>query len=90
MQQLFLLLLPFVICNDVLPTLPLQFSADIEITAHLVDRTQDYPPWLRKIRLNYDFVKKLARAEILQGYDQGKIYIRRYDQVMKFSTVLIG
>ena len=63
------------------PKFPLQFEADLEITAHLVDRTKDYPPWLRKIKINYDYIKKFARAEISHGYEAGRTYVRRYDQV---------
>ena len=66
------------------PSLPRSFSADLEVTAHLVDRTKDYPPWLRKITLNYDFDKKLARAEITHGYEAGRTYIRRYDQKREY------
>jgi hypothetical protein len=63
------------------PSLPLQFSTDLEITAHLVDRTKDYPPWLRRITINYDYTQKQARAEILEGYEAGRTYVRRYDTV---------
>jgi len=50
------------------------------IVAHLADRTVDYPPWLRKIKIRYDYVQKVARADILAGYDNGKTYIRKYEQ----------
>ena len=66
------------------PALPKAFSADLEITAHLVDRSKDYPPWLRKLKLNYDFDQKLARAEITHGYEAGRTYIRRYDQKREY------
>jgi len=68
------------------PKLPLQFSADLEITAHLVDRTKDYPPWLRKIKVHYDHTKKLARAEISAGYEAGRTYIRRYDTKREYMV----
>lgn len=31
--------------------------------------------------ISYDFTQKAARAEMLKGYDKGKTYVRRYDQV---------
>ena len=68
------------------PELPKQFSADLEITAHLVDRTKDYPPWLRKIHIKYDFDNKLARANITHGYEAGRTYIRRYDQKREYMV----
>lgn len=70
------------------PKFPLQFSADLEITAHLVDKTKDYPPWLRKIKINYDYIQKLARAEISHGYEAGRTYVRRYDQVIHHESEL--
>ena len=44
------------------PALPKAFSADLEVTAHLVDRSKDYPPWLRVIDVKYDFVNQRASA----------------------------
>ena len=63
------------------PLLPLQFSAEIEITSHLVDPAQEYPSRTRKLWVHYDYMNQLARADIVQGYEEGKTYIRRYDQV---------
>lgn len=50
-----------------LPEFPLQFIARIDITAHLVDRSKAYPPWLRRVVLHYDFVgaRHSARPTIL-------------------------
>ncbi|KAJ8602259.1 hypothetical protein CTAYLR_003640 [Chrysophaeum taylorii] len=62
------------------PQFPTQFVATVETTAHLVDKSKTYPPWLRRVRLAYDFVNKRARASILAGYDAGKNYTRRYDE----------
>ena len=42
---------------------------------------QDYPPWLRIIDLAYDYDNGRARLAIKEGYEKGKTYIRRYDQV---------
>lgn len=61
--------------------LPQQFQASLEITAHLVDPAQSYPPRERHMNIYYDHPKHFARAEITQGYDAGKVFIRRYDTV---------
>lgn len=42
-------------------------------------QTKDYPPWRRIVALEYDFGAKVARADILEGYEAGRTYIRRYD-----------
>ena len=42
---------------------------------------QDYPPWLRIIDLAYDYDNGRARLAIKEGYEKGKTYVRRYDQV---------
>lgn len=58
---------------------PLQFKADVLVTAHLVDESVMYPPRERRVELTYDFVNKRARAHIVSGIDQGKTFTRRYD-----------
>ena len=64
---------------DSSPTFPAQFSATVVTIAHMVNSSNAYPPSLRKIRVHYDSVKGRAKAEILEGYDVGKTFIRRYD-----------
>lgn len=49
------------------PSFPLQFSADIKITAHLIEETSEYPPRYRKMRVHYDYINKMARADIEAG-----------------------
>lgn len=66
------------------PTFPQQFTVTVEITAHLVDRTKEYPPWLKVIDVQYDYLNKRAYAAVLQGYDEGKVFIRRYDNKTEF------
>lgn len=61
-----------------------QFSADVEVTAHLVDREVNYPPWLTRMHIDYDHEQGLAKAIISQGHQAGKLFIRRYDQVSPF------
>ena len=65
---------------DELPIFPLQLSAKIEITAHLIDPDNEYPPRIRKLKIYYDYINKVARADIEEGYEAEKTYIRRYDQ----------
>lgn len=62
-----------------LPTFPLQFSANILITSHLVDANSEYPPRTRNMAVYYDYKAKKARADIEGGYEAAKYYIRRYD-----------
>ena len=61
------------------PVFPLQLSADIEITAHLIAPDSEYPPHIRRMSIYYDYMNKLARADIEEGYEAAKTYIRRYD-----------
>ena len=68
------------------PEFPLQFRAVVETTAHLVDRAQDYPPWLRRVQLDYDYVNKRARAAVLLGLDAGKNFTRRYDAAQEYAV----
>jgi hypothetical protein len=49
------------------PFFPLQFSAEISITAHLIEEDSEYPPRMRKMRVYYDYINKLARADIDAG-----------------------
>jgi hypothetical protein len=58
---------------------PLQLSASITITAHLIEEGNEYPPRTRQIHVSYDYIKKMARIEIKAGYEAEKVYIRRYD-----------
>lgn len=60
-------------------TLPFQFIATFESTAHLIPASQTYPPRLRRMRVHYDYVNKRARVDVLSGLDEGKNYTRRYD-----------
>lgn len=65
--------------GSIYPVFPLQLSADIEITAHLIDADSEYPPRIRRMSIHYDYLNKLARADIEEGYEAAKTYIRRYD-----------
>jgi hypothetical protein len=58
-----------------------QFSADVEVISELVNRSQVYPPWLTRMSISYDYAQGLARAQIHEGHNAGKVYVRRYDEV---------
>ena len=70
------------------PSFPLQFSANLEITAHLISPDSEYPPRVRRMSIYYDYVNKLARAELESGYEAAKVYIRRYDQNNEYMVRL--
>jgi hypothetical protein len=61
------------------PSFPLQFSARVTITAHLIEPENEYPPRTRYMNIYYDYLNKMARADIEEGYEAAKIYFRRYD-----------
>jgi hypothetical protein len=83
---LFFLRLSYVTCAPEAPTLPHQFSAKVEIIAHLVDRAKPYPPWLRVVDVKYDFEAGKASAEVLQGFEEGKTFLRRYDNKSEYMV----
>jgi hypothetical protein len=62
---------------------PLQFSARITITSHLIEANNGdvdaYPPKTRSMVVYYDYPNRLARADLEAGYEAAKVYIRRYD-----------
>lgn len=66
--------------DSIMPIFPLQFSADIFITAHLIENDSEYPPRNRRMTVYYDYTNKLARADLEGGYEAAKIYIRRYGE----------
>lgn len=61
--------------------MPSQFSADLEVTSHLLNETEEYPPWRTHMKIHYDLDQGRVRAEITQGHQAGKTFIRRYDKV---------
>jgi hypothetical protein len=67
--------------EHIAPVLPTQFAADLHVISHLTDPSQEYPPSMRKLKIQYDFDQKMAKAVVLKGYDAGKTYVRRYDEV---------
>ena len=58
--------------NSPAPSFPVQFSAKIKITAHLIEESNEYPPRIRKMSVLYDYMNKRARADIDEGYEAAK------------------
>jgi hypothetical protein len=67
---------------------PLQFTATLTITSHLIEESSEYPPKTRHMALYYDYIAKKARADIEAGYEAAKIYIRRYDNKNEYMVRL--
>lgn len=67
-------------------TFPLQFSANLAITSHLISDDSTYPPKQRRMTLYYDYVNKKARADIEAGYEAAKAYIRSYDSENEYMV----
>jgi hypothetical protein len=59
---------------------PLQFTASLTITSHLIAEDNDFPPRYRRMTIYYDYVNLRARADIEKGYEAAKTHIRLYDQ----------
>ncbi|DAZ96514.1 TPA: hypothetical protein N0F65_008065, partial [Lagenidium giganteum] len=68
------------------PLLPRQFTADVHVISHLVDPTQVYPPSTRHMRVSYDYDRRVARADMINGFESNKTYIRRYDQKREYMV----
>ncbi|KAG7400391.1 hypothetical protein PHYBOEH_005979 [Phytophthora boehmeriae] len=68
------------------PQLPRQFQAEVHVLSHLTDPRQEYPPSVGKMKIHYDFDQQLARAQMLEGYNAGKTFVRRYDQKQEFMV----
>ncbi|ETL93517.1 hypothetical protein L917_08302 [Phytophthora nicotianae] len=68
------------------PQLPHQFQAEVHVLSHLTDPRQEYPLSMGRMKVQYDFDQQLARAEMLEGYNAGKTFLRRYDQKQEFMV----
>ena len=74
--------------NTPVAIFPLQFSANIEITAHLIEPDSEYPPRTRRMTVYYDYESKQARADMEGGYEAAKVYLRRYDEKYEYMIRL--
>ncbi|CAM9950116.1 unnamed protein product [Ascophyllum nodosum] len=68
----------YTVARGISPQFPTQFSATVEITSHLVDRTREYPPRRREMRVWYDYVAGRAKVAVTEGLLAGKIFLRIY------------
>ncbi|KAL7684996.1 hypothetical protein Plhal304r1_c033g0105671 [Plasmopara halstedii] len=62
------------------PQLPHQFQAEVHVLSHLTNPRQEYPTSIKKMKIQFDLIHQVARAEILEGDDTGKTFVRRYDE----------
>jgi hypothetical protein len=69
-----------------IPSFPLQLTASIEIMAHLIPEDAEYPPRTRSMRIYYDYIQKLARADIEAGYEAAKQYYRFYNEKVEYMV----
>lgn len=83
-----ILILLIKVFSEPVPSFPLQFSATITITAHLIEPENEYPPRSRSMTVYYDYIRKLARVDIEAGYEAAKTYIRRYDSKNEYMVRL--
>lgn len=84
-----LLVALFAVCkSSVVAKFPLQFSANLTITAHQIAEESEYPPRVRRMTIYYDYENLRARAELEEGYEAAKVYIRRYDQKNEYMIRL--
>ena len=68
------------------PSFPLQFTGFLEVTANLISKDQEYPPRTRRMKIYYDYINKLARADIEEGYEAEKSYIRQYSSKNEYMV----
>ena len=46
--------------SDPVPRFPLQLTANITITAHLIEHESEYPPRIRHMAIAYDYQGEVA------------------------------
>jgi hypothetical protein len=57
--MLYVYLLLSIISAEPTASFPLQLSATITITAHLIEPESEYPPRLRNIQIVYDYIGRI-------------------------------
>jgi hypothetical protein len=60
------------------PILPLQFIANLTVKSTVNPDNSEYPPGERRLKIYYDYLNERARADISEGYEASKTYIRQY------------
>lgn len=69
---------------EILSQIPEQFSARLEVTSHMVDRTKEYPPWIREMDISYDHVAGRAKVVVQDGIDAGRTFLRLYESKKEY------
>lgn len=69
------------------PRLPRQFQTTLVTVAHQANKTTAYPPWRQQFNIFYDFPARRARADVIEGFDAGRSFIRRYDLKKEYMVV---
>ncbi len=64
---------------------PVVWQGRVEIIQHLVDKSNDYPPWKTVLDVKVDGYEKVARIETILGENSGQILWRRYPSVQGTS-----
>jgi hypothetical protein len=67
-----------------LPTMPLQFTARLTITNHLIQEGSEYPAREQYREIWYDFPNLRAKVQSLDEEDAGKTWLRRYDENVEY------
>lgn len=57
---------------------PQHFSARVQVTSHMVDRTKGYPPRIREMNVVYDRAAGRAKVVVTKGLNAGKTFLRLY------------
>lgn len=66
------------------PKIPKTFRTKVYVTAHNANKTQEYPPWRTIMDVFYDYPNRRARADVLEGFDAGRRFLRRYDEKKEY------
>lgn len=49
-----------------------------------MDRTKDYPPWIREMDIAYDYVSGQAKVVVNNGLNAGKTFLRLYESKKEY------
>jgi hypothetical protein len=67
-------------------SLPAQFEARLTTTAHMIDGSLGYPPRHRRVHIWYDALSGRARADVSEGFDAGKSFVRLYGEKREYMV----
>jgi len=66
------------------PSLPKRFRAKAVLISHQANKTREYPPWRTVYRVSMDYIDLKARVDVLEGFDKGRTFYRRYDRKREY------